>query len=485
MKKLYVSIIALLSVFILASCQEQDTRPVLTYAAWNLGTVEDNNIERRLIQAYQDAHPEIRIEIIARPTTVNEDGSETDVSWVEFFGARAAIGKLPDVFQVADVTNWIIQGWLEDVSDLAEEDPDLALVPDDIVNSARFGDYLFALPQAMFYYGFFIDRTVYQEINQYRDVTYGMTFTELMQAAQKNYRLDLEVGGTGIAGIDGVSAFIEWLPAQYDASLDWFTFNSETGYHLNSTAFQNAVNEQKKYYTPDAATNYRYVLNALPDEDRLVQYGTTDPWSQGKQSIKWAPSYNLRDWIGATNNPASPLYQHDIDFIGTPRVGDNHRIPVIMDYIAVGRGTQMREEAYDFARYMGYGVEGYKKRLEIAEENPSVGAINFAPIAQDQELIDAYFALYPNMTEYRKIVEEHDSFISESLWKTTPGYWLSRANGAYDETQGIGEVINKVIQGELQLADVVNGLQTAANNHWTTAKQELDAALLKFAQENS
>src|SRR5690606_36594307 len=257
MKKLYVSIIALLSVFILASCQEQDTRPVLTYAAWNLGTVEDNNIERRLIQAYQDAHPEIRIEIIARPTTVNEDGSETDVSWVEFFGARAAIGKLPDVFQVADVTNWIIQGWLEDVSDLAEEDPDLALVPDDIVNSARVGDYLFALPQAMFYYGFFIDRTVYQEINQYRDVTYGMTFTELMQAAQKNYRLDLEVGGTGIAGIDGVSAFIEWLPAQYDASLDWFTFNSETGYHLNSTAFQNAVNEQKKYYTPDAATNYR------------------------------------------------------------------------------------------------------------------------------------------------------------------------------------------------------------------------------------
>src|SRR5690606_29764274 len=200
---------------------------------------------------------------------------------------------------------------------------------------------------------------------------------------------------------------------------------------------ETAITEQKKYYTQDASINYRYVLDALPEEDRLVQYGTTDPWGAGKQSIKWAASYNLRDWIGATKNPTSGLYQQDIDFIGTPRVGDNHRIPVIMDYIAVGRGTKMREQAYDFARYMAYGVEGYKKRLEIAEAFPEAGAINFAPIAQDQELIDAYFELYPTMTEYRKVVEEHTSFINESLWKTTPGYWISRSSALYDESQGV------------------------------------------------
>ncbi len=483
MKKIYLAMVAVVLAFVVVACGPTDTRPVLTYAGWNLGTVEQNNIERRLIQSYQEAHPDIRIEVIPRPSVVNEDGSETDVGWFDFFSTRAATGNLPDVFMVADVTTWIQQGWLEDVADLAALDQDLALVPESIRNNAQFGDYLFALPQAMFYYGFFINRTVYSEIVGYKDVNYGISFNDLMAAAQSNYVLDLGAGGTGVAGIDGVSAFIEWLPAQYDASLDWFTFNEE-GYHLDSPAFTTAVNEQRKYYAQGASTTYRHVLDTLPDEDRLYQFGTTDPWGAGKQSIKWAASYNIRDWIGATLNPNHPLYMHDIDFIGTPSVGENHRVPVIMDYVALGRGTKMREQAYDFARYMSYGIEGFTKRLEIAEQFPEAGAINFAPIAQDPGLIEAYFALYPTMTEYRQLVETHTEFINESLWKTTPGYWISRGSAAYDEEQSVAMVLNKVIQGELQIADVRVGLNIAANFEWVKAKAALDAALEAFANEN-
>ena len=36
-------------------------------------------------------------------------------------------------------------------------------------------------------------------------------------------------------------------------------------------------------------------------------------------------------------------------------------------------------------------------------------------MAQDEELIDLYFSLYPSMTEFRKVVEEHKEFINESL----------------------------------------------------------------------
>src|SRR5690606_16099048 len=159
MKKVYLGLLAIIATLLLVACGPQDTRPVLSYAAWNLGTEEANNIERRLIAAYQEMHPDIRVEIIARPQITNEDGSTSDVQWEDFFANRAATNNLPDVFQVADLTQWIIKGWVEDISDLAATDEDLALVPEDIVNQARFGDYLFALPQAMFYYGFFINRT--------------------------------------------------------------------------------------------------------------------------------------------------------------------------------------------------------------------------------------------------------------------------------------------------------------------------------------
>src|SRR5690606_17872251 len=145
-----------------------------------------NNIERQMLQAFQDMNPDIRIEIIPRPVVIGEDGSESDVSWFDFFTAKAYVNELPDVFQVADITTWVTKGWLDDVSDLVENDPDFALVPEDIAHDAKFDEFLFALPQAMYYYGYFINRTVYQNITGHKDIEYGISFEDLLEAAKAN-----------------------------------------------------------------------------------------------------------------------------------------------------------------------------------------------------------------------------------------------------------------------------------------------------------
>ena len=63
-------------------------------------------------------------------------------------------------------------------------------MPDDVVNAARYENnvksFLFALPQARFYYGYFIDRTVISEIEGSMPVTYGISYDNLMLAAEKN-----------------------------------------------------------------------------------------------------------------------------------------------------------------------------------------------------------------------------------------------------------------------------------------------------------
>lgn len=483
MRKIFtLSIISFLSLLLVA-CGPKDDRPVITYAGWNLGTVEQNNIERQMIQAFQQMHPEVKIEVIPRPIQINEDGTETDIGWFDFFSTRASTGTLPDVYQVADITTWIIQGWLDDVSDLVENDPDFALVPDDIANDARYDEFLFALPQAMYYYGFFINRTVYENMNNSVDIEYGITLDDLLSAAKSNAYYDFAGEGLGVAGIDGINTFIEWLPAQFNDELDWFTFNESTGYHLNAVAFENALTRQKSLLNNLPAN--KYILNNLDDDERSAQYGTSDPWSVGKQSIKWAASYNMRDWVSFTKDETHALYGHDIDFIGTPSVDGTHKIPVIMDHVGIARGTKNRQIAYELAKWMSFGVDGFKKRIEITKENPVSGAINFAPFTQDEDLIDAYFELYPNMTEFRKIVETHQYFIRESLWKTTPGYWNSRANGAYDESNNMGEVINGIIEGTIAYQDVKDNLNTRANFHWNQAKAQFDEAIIAYRNQQS
>ena len=186
MKKIYFISLTLLVILVLTACGPKDTRPVLRYAAWNLGTEEQNNIERRLIKAYQEENPNIRIEIIPRPAVVNEDGEESEVGWFDFFSTNAANGTLPDVFQVADLTSWIIQGWVEDIRDLALEDEDLKLVPEDIVNN-KVRWKVTSITTVNVLLRFLINRTAYEDIRGNKEVNYGITFDELMEAASKNF----------------------------------------------------------------------------------------------------------------------------------------------------------------------------------------------------------------------------------------------------------------------------------------------------------
>ncbi|MBL8133481.1 MAG: ABC transporter substrate-binding protein, partial [Anaerolineae bacterium] len=61
----------------------------LRYANWNLGTEEENNLQRQLVAAYVEMHPEVTIEFV----DMSGDGR-----WDEKLTNLAARGELPDVF---------------------------------------------------------------------------------------------------------------------------------------------------------------------------------------------------------------------------------------------------------------------------------------------------------------------------------------------------------------------------------------------------
>ncbi len=482
MRKILIGVFLLTLPFFLISCgDKKKDENTITYAAWNLATPQEYNIERRMINAFMLENPGVTVEVIERPKTVNEEGEEQDVSWDEFFSARASINQMPDVFQVNQVTKVVSNEWVEDVTDLAEADEDFMRVPENIRETCYLGGKAYSLPQATFYFGYFINRTVINSTGSGAIIPeYGITYQDLMEAAKKNSR-PASLGGDAISGIQGVENIYEWLPAQIDPSLGWYTYNEE-GYHLDSDAFRIAMTENQKYFGPNKNEYSSYVYET--QENREDLYGTGDVFANGKQSIRWAGSFNIRGWVGGTTNPDHGLYGHDIDFIGTPSYEvdgvKTHRIPVVMDYIGVGKGTKNRELAFKFAKWMGYGVDGFKKRIEIATKNPEAGAVNFPPVVRDQDLIDAYFELYPTMTEYRKIVEEHNDFIVESLHKIVPGYTESRWNGAYDAENNIHNALMMIRGGELSLADALAaGLNTRVNEEYELAKQALDEILNK------
>lgn len=494
-----------LIVLLLAACSGGSTsgssdnvdQITLRYAGWNLGTEAGNNIERQMLAAYEQENPNINIEIIERPFRIDEEtGEEVSSSWDEFFATQAAIDNLPDVYMIYNVAGFTAQGWTEEVTDLFQADPDFNQIPLDIRNSAAFNNRHFAIPQTLFYFGFFINRTAINRVGPRAEMpTYGMTYEELMDAAENNSKSPIQ-GGDGIIGISGLGDLVNWLPAQIDPDLGWFTFNKESGYNLDSPAFETAIEEQLKYYGPGKATYGDYVLDSL-DPARYADYfgASSNIFETGNQSIRYEGSYSMRDWHTRSLDVNDSLYGADIDFIGTPSwnvegVGNVNKIPVVVDYLAVGKGTSYRDEAYALSRWMGFSTDGYAKRLELAQADPSRAALNFTPMIPQEDLVEGFFDLYPNMTEFRRIVEEHDDFILESLGKNVPGYWDSRANAAFDtilvegvETnRTIGQAVSDIYGGRLSLADALQqGLNTIANAQWQTSKEALDTYLNNLA----
>lgn len=481
---LFISIFSI--IFILGACGNtngtdepgDDLDIVLRYAGWNLGTEEAYNIERRLLEAFTEANPGVRVEIVERPRIPSGDNPEVevDMNWDEMLASMAATGNLPDVYMYATVPVAVLNGWAEDMTDIMLADDELANVPEDIATAAVYNGRYFGIPQSNYYFGYFVNQTLFDNANL-NPPEFGISFDDLLDLAEDvaTYPDD----GTGIVGFEGVARFFEWLPAQYDDSLGWYTFN-EQGFNLDSDAFADAMAFQQKFYQENRSVIYPYVWEASSVEQKVAWYSEGDgsQWSKGRHAIRWGGTYDLGWMVPELNDEELGIYGDEIDFIGTPIIVDGvQRIPVVLDYLVVGQGTDHPELSYKLAKWMGFGREGYLKRIEIAKTYPEAGTLNFAPLQQTEELLDSYFETLPSGTfeGYRKVIG-HDSFIIEGL-KTVPGYVQARWTGTYGTIAGESYTIATLLDGirdnRVLLADVSTQLNDRVNLIYQQARTEL------------
>ena len=426
----------------------------ITYAAWNLGPAqsENPNLERLMIQAFMQRYPWITVNIVERPKIPDPSGtSEIDQNWNEFLAARAAQGILPDVYFTDSTETIIMNNWVRDMSSIALSDPEFLNVASDIRNAANYGGKLMALPYAVYYFGYFINKTIFDESNADAP-TFEDTWDEFTSKI-KDVAVQNVTDGTGIAGLLGTDRLLEWFPAQLNSNLGWYTYDGSL-LNLNGTEFEQTL---QMYIT--LMQDKSYVYDALTAEEKTAAFNTTDAWGSSKLAAYW----EYTPIIGSMLN-----YDFDIDFIGTPGTQDNHRIPVIIDLMGISSQTQNPEAAYLLAKWMSFGKEGYLKRIELSTTVQGVNALNMTPLQQDVELLDAFFGIYSSFTEFRKVVS-HDSYILEPN-KHVPGYIEARWKANYDVTQTVGQVFDKVRSGVLSYADVKNTWNSIANNELTLAR---------------
>lgn len=458
MKKLIALALALVMVMTLVACggntpketdpktesqpnasQPADTQPsgeqiVLRLAHWGLGTEEEYNLDRQMIDLYMELNPNVKIEI----------AEDITGDWKAALATAAAGNNLPDVFMMDNVPTAVASDWTLDLTPYAEADEDWSKLPANMVDSVRYGNGIYAMPYAMHINGIYINVDLFEEMNV-EPLESGYSMEDFEAAVEA--MTDIPNGKVALPNY-GIH---EWYASVLNPELGFFTY-ADGKLALNDPAFIEAVK-----YSNDIYTN-KYSFDALT-EDEKAAFGVGGDWDafvNGMLAMKYDATWNA----GFFGNELD----WNIKFITLPE----ERSVIIPDYICVAKSTEHPQEAFDFAKFMSYGKQGILSRMDLDEADDSV-SFSSIPLILDQEISDRFFANYP-MEGVQDVYENYMDTAIVEAFKFAPGYTNARWEGLTGISVGdiananMATVIDACVRGELNIDDYAEQLNTQANN---------------------
>lgn len=387
--KLMITALLLAMTVSLAEAGEPIT---LRYANWNLGTVEENNLQRQLVAAYMAMNPHVTIEIV----------DMAGARWDEMLTTLAARGALPDVFMADNTPLYIKNGWAADLTELVQGDPDWQDVPQVLRDAVTYDGRVMGLPSAQFVMGYFVNKELF-EAAILDPPTYGVSVADFFAAVTA-----LTDVRRGVLGLCEMEFIMGWYPSTQDPRLWWFSFDGER-MNYNSPAFKAGVAKTGEMRP--------HTWQGLTDELR-ANFKSTGPWElflNQEVGVRWDGGWAVPHY---TQNAA-----FDWDFMGIP--GGNQAM--VADLLVVSKTAANLEAAFDFARWMSFARDGYFKEATLAKEQGLT--MSRMPVSVTAETIDLYMGTVGDRPGLRQALENLDRSLLESLAKIVPGYINARWEG--------------------------------------------------------
>lgn len=454
---------ALLAGLLVPSCNNGvDNRPVLIYRSWDTGTEGENNEERQLIQAFEKKEG-VRVKIVENP------GSGT-AYWEGIDASVFTKNDLADVFMTPNIDYPLKSQYALNIKEYVEADPEFNKVPASVREACKFKSGYYALPARLNLQGYFANTALIEETLNIdcENLNVNSSHDKIEEIIDKAATVDSVIGGCKSTWyIDTMASVLDEDPEKKQGFFTW----DGSQYHLDEAPFINGVKMAKELFASHK------VLQAYSDEElETLEIDTSgdldakiaDAWNKGKLALRFGYTYEMKDMI------QKKLPTSSYKFIGNP----GGKISLIGDYYCVYAKTEKPELAYKLAKWMSFGMDGFRKRMELYRPT---GSVNSLPLQNDTQLINDYFDMYGSSTDMRGLEDAYE-YIKTSTHsmtegvKVVPAYNASRFKAltgiAIGETDNIeiGELLNQCVVGDLDISVYVTGstnINTIANAQYT------------------
>lgn len=374
----------------------------------------------------------------------------------------------PDVIMYSDCDYALSNMLLSDISEYWDSDPETKLIASTI-NDAGVGTFMtsarFAVPVKFFPTGMYIDRNVLETLN-IEEPTRNWTWADMIQLIKDATVLDSPDGMAyyGCGYYNRLDSYYG-IAASQDI-IGEFGFNGKE-FDLGVWA----VGEQE--FSDLKLGGY---IAPQPETQEMEDW--TDDWEAWCGATGHVALFTEAFWTyqGTWATDAYKQYNLDIVPYVVPAVSeedaskDHHTIATI-DFGGITTSCQHPREAYELLKFMSFGIDGWKTRIELYNNEEITNSSGLAlkhdvmpcPITTDQEVWDAYIAMYCKGMDDEHVQCWREYF--ESCMQPIPYGWTSIAGywnycDEYFNSIGIHDLVDA---GKAKAADYADEATRMAN----------------------
>ena len=439
---------------------DMTTEPItLTYFHF-----DQNEIVQHLADRFMELYPNITVIV------QYENVSTYDDTLLNLVSARST----PDVIMYSDCDFALSNMLLSDISAYWDSDPETKAIASTI-NDAGVGTFMakgrYAVPVKFFPTGMYIDRNVLDTLNidePERDWTW-------------DDMLDLIEDATVLDSPDGMAyygcGYYNRLDSYYGIAasqqiIGEFGFNGRT-FDLGVWA----IGEQE-------FSDLKLGGYIAPSTETQAMEDWTGDWEAWAGATGHVALFTEAFWTfqGTWNTEAFKQYNLDIVPYVVPAVSeedasaDHHTIATI-DFGGITPTCQHPREAYELLKFMSFGIDGWKTRIAVYNDETKTNAAGLAlkydvmpcPITTDADVWSAYIDMYCKGMddEHRECWEEYFASCMQPIpygWTSIAGYW--NYCNEYFNNIGIHDLVDS---GKAKAADYAEEATRMANLYHATA----------------
>lgn len=460
MKKINLMLLAITLSLVLFGCGDEtdsiDDPDNIEQVTIEYAVYDNQDIEIALVEKFEELHPNIKV--IVRSDLVETYGS---TGFSEGLVQQAAIGDLPDVFQVMKFDPLVENLLVYDISDLWNADLETNNVLLEAQDAFVFGDKRLGMANGQAIQGMYVNKNLLDDLN-FDLEDYGFDFSsgeiwnydEMIQLATDFKQRAVSSKNNpyywGIDGDWGVLNFPQSLSAMDHPDWGIDSFDGEN-FHFTDDTYINLYQKEIDLYLSGVKND----IKKSPEAAQL-EFGNSNPsnvemfFDYGRTLLFSSYTWNFLEVSESV---------HDIMFLPFPKGIEEDsvvRVPSSVGGLAISKNTQHPEEAYELAKYMSWSKQGFLDRIEVNETLGTV--LTKFPVSNYDDVWMKIRELYSDSSS-ETYIEGFDMIISalttgeETLmWgKWIPG-WSSFADWrTYRETESFKKAVEN---GEKQFADV-------------------------------